>query len=171
MVSYQSAQPDLWPLTLTRHFPPRNSCSLDIFSFWDRDLWSLEMVVMMWISQYICSWWNAQTVNHQHQQPCSPLSKSLLSLFVTPLYYLSCCCFMSFSQRLHALRCCRVVVFVCFFFTLDSSRGRKEMHQIIATYIVNIAPSIVRTVTHVRWQPCWRRFTSDGLSDAFTPHW
>lgn len=75
------------------------------------------------------------------------------------------------STCLNALRCCRVVMFVCFFLTLDSSRGRKEMHQIITTYIVNIAPSIVRTVTHVRWQPCWRRFTSDGLSDTFTPHW
>lgn len=129
MVSYQSVQPDLWPLTLMRHFPPRNFCSLDIFSFWNRYQWSLEMVVMMWISQYIylqlvkcsdCQWSTSITmfttfkitfVPFRHPPPLHELL--LLQVVLTT------------STCLNALGCCRVVMFVCFFLTLDSSRGKE----------------------------------------------
>lgn len=43
--SGQPAHSDLWPLTSTRHFAAHKCCSLDIFSFWDHSLTTLEMDV------------------------------------------------------------------------------------------------------------------------------
>ncbi len=44
IISNQSAH-SLWPLTSTRHFRPHNCRSLDILSFLDHSLLTLEMVV------------------------------------------------------------------------------------------------------------------------------
>lgn len=95
-VSNQPAQSDLWPLTSTRHFPPRNCRLPDIFLFREHPL--LEMVVRIPVDQQ-------QKRSALHQRPCSPPSDSLVSPFF-PVLTLNLS--TSSSTRLHAsvhLRC------------------------------------------------------------------